>query len=122
MNYETISAFLITLLYFQAVFHKNLILTPKGLQNKLIKQIPILFYKIIIIIVMLLEFVAPILITYSTINTEYREYGKYAIQSLIGFTILATLIYHKPFTGSFYSHLSIIGGLIALLLVFNNKK
>ena len=38
-------------------------------------------------------------------------------QLLILFTIIATLLYHKPLTLSFYSHLSIIGGLIALYLL-----
>ena len=53
-----------------------------------------------------------------TINEEYKVYGLYSLYALIVFTILATILYHKPMSGSFYSHLSIIGGLLALLIVF----
>lgn len=118
MNLETLSAFLLTLLYFQASFSKNLTSTPKGLQQKFIKKLPLFFYKIVIFLVIVLEFLAPLLIVYSTINEEYKVYGLYSLYALIVFTILATILYHKPMSGSFYSHLSIIGGLLALLIVF----
>lgn len=114
---QTVSAILLTLLYFQSVFSKNLTSTPKGLQERFIKALPMFFYKIVIIGVIILEFLAPLIIVYSTIDKRYREYGKYATLALIIFTIMATILYHKPLSGSFYSHLSIIGGLIALYLI-----
>ncbi len=73
---------------------------------------------IVIFLVIVLEFLGPLLIVYSTINEEYKVYGLYSLYALIVFTILATILYHKPMSGSFYSHLSIIGGLLALLVVF----
>jgi uncharacterized membrane protein YphA (DoxX/SURF4 family) len=114
---QTITAILITLIYFQSVFSKNLSSTPKGLQEHFIKALPIFFYKIVIIGVIILEFLAPLIIVYSTINKRYREYGKYSTLALIIFTIMATVLYHIPFSKSFYSHLSIIGGLIALYFI-----
>lgn len=117
INFETLSAFLLTLLYFQSALNKNLTTTPKGLQERFIKSIPLLFYKFIIVCVILLELIAPIIIVYSTIDKSYRKEGKCATLLLILFTIVATLLYHKPLTLSFYSHLSIIGGLIALYLL-----
>lgn len=117
ISLKTLSAILLTLLYFQSVFHKDLISTPKGLQERFIKALPMIFYKMIIVCVIILEFIAPLIIIYSTINERYKDYGKYATLALIIFTIMATVLYHKPFSGSFYSHLSIIGGLIALYLI-----
>ena len=114
---KTLSAILLTLLYFQSSFNKNLTSTPKDLQQRFIKKLPLLFYKIVIFFVILLEFLAPLFIVYSTIDDEYKMYGVYSLYALIIFTILATILYHKPMSGSFYSHLSIIGGLLALLIV-----
>ena len=62
MNLETLSAFLLTLLYFQASFSKNLTSTPKGLQQKFIKKLPLFFYKIVIFLFWTanLEIIVPI--------------------------------------------------------------
>lgn len=118
MNIKLVASVLLGLLFFQAVFSKNLSSTPKGLQMKLWKELPLVIYKIIIIGVILLEFLGPIVLVYSSIDDEYNIYGQYAIIALIIFTILATILYHKIGSISFYSHLAIVGGLIALLDLF----
>ncbi len=103
--------------------------TVENLNKKLLEFIPKmnLDVKIIsnigIIIVTLLEIIAPIIIVYYILskNEEYKQYAKYAIWGLIIFTIVVTIMYHPPTFFSYYksipflANMSLLGGLILLL-------
>ena len=120
MNLLFIPSLFITLLFFLSGFNKikDFNQVVKGFVNK--TKIPLFLAKIVILGVILLEIIAPLIITlYSyNLNKGLYLYTKLSIIALIIFTILATLIYHFPPVGSnyysFMSNLSTIGGLILL--------
>ena len=89
--------------------------------NMLIK-IPLLFGKILIILAIILEIVAPLVIFYSEVTNKYKKYASISCLSLFVFTILATLIFHFPPKGRHYypfmSNLSTLGGLLLLSLSY----
>lgn len=78
------------------------------------------FYNMIIAVVILLETIAPVIIIYYFTTGEYKTLAYYSSLSLIGFTILATLLYHPPFFSNYYksrpfwTNVSLIGGLLFL--------
>ena len=121
MNNKLLASALIGLLFFQAAFGKNLTSTPAGLRAKLWKWIPFWIYKVVIVGVIILELVAPIVMVYSSVDDRFNDYGQAAILELMIFTVVATLLYHKIGSISFYSHLAIIGGLIALSELFRKN-
>jgi uncharacterized membrane protein YphA (DoxX/SURF4 family) len=102
--------------------------TVENLNKKLLEIIPktSLDLKTIsnigIIIVTLLEIVAPIIIVYYIFskNEDYKQYAKYATWGLIIFTIVVTIMYHPPTFFSYYksipflANMSLLGGLILL--------
>jgi len=102
---------------------KNFIDVTKGFVNK--TNLPLAFGKVIIGSVILLEILAPTVIAlysyYSIPNL--RLYAKLSVLGLILFTIMATLLYHFPPSGSnyysFMSNLSTVGGLMLLYAFFN---
>ena len=122
MNLLFIPSLFITLLFFFSGFNKikDFNQVTKGFVNK--TKIPLFLAKIVILCVILLEIIAPLIITlYSyNLNKGLYLYTKLSLIALIIFTILATLIYHFPPIGSnyysFMSNLSTIGGLILLYL------
>jgi uncharacterized membrane protein YphA (DoxX/SURF4 family) len=124
MNLLFIASLFITLLFFLSGFNKikDFNQVTKGFVNK--TKIPLFLAKIVILGVILLEIIAPLIITlYSyNLNKSLYPYVKLSLIGLIIFTILATLIYHFPPVGSNYysftSNLSTIGGLILLYLYF----
>jgi uncharacterized membrane protein YphA (DoxX/SURF4 family) len=124
MNLLFIASLFITLLFFLSGFNKikDFNQVTKGFVNK--TKIPLFLSKIVISGVILLEIIAPLIITlYSyNLNKSLYPYTKLSLIGLIIFTILATLIYHFPPVGSNYysftSNLSTIGGLILLYLYF----
>ena len=124
MNLLFIASLFITLLFFLSGFNKikDFNQVTKGFVNK--TKIPLFLSKIVILGVILLEIIAPLIITlYSyNLNKSLYPYTKLSLIGLIIFTILATLIYHFPPIGSNYysftSNLSTIGGLILLYLYF----
>jgi len=126
MNLLFIASLFITLLFFLSGFNKikDFNQVTKGFVNK--TKIPLFLSKIVILGVILLEIIAPLIITlYSyNLNKSLYPYTKLSLIGLIIFTILATLIYHFPPVGSNYysftSNLSTIGGLI-LLYLFSKK-
>ena len=81
-------------------------------------QLPLVLSKFIIIGVILLEIIAPFIISLSAFTSIKKIYTQLAIIGLIVFTILATLIYHfPPYAANYYSfmsNLSTIGGLMVL--------
>ena len=124
MNLLFIASLFITLLFFLSGFNKikDFNQVTKGFVNK--TKIPLFLSKIVILGVILLEIIAPLIITlYSyNLNKSLYPYTKLSLIALIIFTILATLIYHFPPVGSNYysftSNLSTIGGLILLYHCF----
>lgn len=94
----------------------------RGILPKKLQKLPLFVFQIIIIIVILIEIVCPLLIVYmdndsnTQLTTNIRNYSLYA---LIGFTALATILYHNPMDKSqmnnFLKNLAIIGGLILLI-------
>lgn len=116
------SSILINLLFFLSGFHKikDFKQVTKGFMDK--TKLPLILSKLIIISVILLEIIAPFVISLSALTNSIRKiYTQIAIFSLIGFTILATLIYHfPPYGGNYYSfmsNLSTIGGLMLLYYI-----
>ena len=116
-------AVLITLMFFLSGIEKiyTFSKTSLGFANKI--NIPLTLSKLVISIVILLEIIAPIIITSYTFTGLFNllPLFKAAVLSLIVFTVAATMMYHNPFKSSknyytFISHLSIIGGLVALYM------
>lgn len=120
MDLILISTIYITLLFFISGFHKikDFMKVVKGFMNK--TTIPLSLAKIIISGVILLEIVAPFIISIYSYNSNPKlyTYTKLSLLGLIIFTFLATLLYHFPPFGenyySFMSNLSTLGGLLLL--------
>lgn len=117
---------LITLMYFLSGIEKIYAFskTTMDFSNKI--NIPLTLSKLVISGVILLEIIAPIIIISYTFTGLFNllPLFKIALISLIVFTILATIMYHNPFKSSkhyyeFITHLSIIGGLLALYKIEN---
>lgn len=120
MNSLFFPSILITLLFFLSGFNKirEFSEVAKGLTKK--TRLPLLLSKIAIVMVILLEIIAPFIITVSAYypSASIKMYAKISTLGLIVFTVLATLLYHFPPYGanvySFMSNLSTIGGLLLL--------
>ena len=120
-----ISTIYITLLFFLSGFHKIKDFTQvvKGFMNK--TSIPLILSKIIIGGVILLEIVAPFIISLYSYNHNpmLYTYAKISLLGLIVFIILATFLYHFPPVESnyysFMSNLSTLGGLLLLYQHFS---
>jgi uncharacterized membrane protein YphA (DoxX/SURF4 family) len=117
-------AILITLMFFLSGIEKiyTFSKTTMDFSNK--TNIPLTLSKLIISGVILLEIIAPIIIISYTFTglLNLLPFFKTALISLIVFTIVASIMYHNPFKSSknyyeFITHLSIIGGLLALYLM-----
>jgi len=120
-------AILITLVFFLSGIEKiyTFSKTTMSFSNKI--NIPLTLSKLIISGVILLEIIAPLIITIYTFSGSFSglfnvlALFKTAVISLIIFTIAATIMYHNPFISgknyhAFISNVSIIGGLLALYL------
>jgi len=117
---------MILLMYFLAGINKarNFLSTVTGFKNVFFfKNLPNLFYNIAIFLVIVLEIIAPIIIQYSLFTNSYEIYAYYSSIALAIFTILATLIYHFPPSGSeyypFIKNLTATGALFLLSMQFN---
>jgi uncharacterized membrane protein YphA (DoxX/SURF4 family) len=125
MNILFLSSILITLLFFMSGIDKikNFINVSKGFVKK--TNVPFFVAEIIIALVILLELIAPFIITFYAVNPSknnlFRPYAKLSILALIVFTLIATALYHFPPYGanyySFMSNLSTIGGLLLLYII-----
>ena len=118
-------AFMILLMYFLAGINKarNFAGTVSGLKNMFfLKKLPNIFYQIAIIMVIILEIVAPIIILYSLQTNMYNDLAYYSSIGLAVFTVLATLIYHFPPVGgeyyAFMKNLTATGSLMLLSTLF----
>lgn len=113
-------ALLITLMFFTSGIEKIYTFTKTSLSFSKKINIPLTLSKLVISVVILLEIIAPLIITgYTSGLLKLLPLFKTAVMSLILFTILATIMYHNPFESSknyytFLSHLSVVGGLLAL--------
>tara|TARA_B100001287_G_scaffold275319_1_gene282630 strand:+ start:623 stop:994 length:372 start_codon:yes stop_codon:yes gene_type:complete len=120
-----IYAFMIVLMYFLAGINKarNFSGTVSGFKNMFfLKKLPNIFYQIAIIMVIILEIVAPIIILYSLQTNMYNDLAYYSSVGLAVFTVLATLIYHFPPVGgeyyAFMKNLTATGSLMLLSTLF----
>ena len=117
-------AILITLVFFLSGIEK-IYMFPKTTMNFSKKmKVPLTLAKIIISGVILLELIAPIIITSYTFTGLFALLSlfKTAVISLIAFTVAATIMYHNPLNGgenyyAFVSNISIIGGLLGLYII-----
>jgi|UniRef100_A0A6C0IS80 uncharacterized membrane protein YphA (DoxX/SURF4 family) len=75
-----------------------------------------------LLLVIILEIIAPMLIMMAVINPEYNLLAQVSAIGLAIFTILATLLYHFPPNGVefyfFMKNITIIGGLLSLSMHF----
>ena len=116
---------MILLMYFLAGINKarNFSQTVSGFQNMFfLKKLPKIFYNLAILLVIVLEIVAPIIIMYSLQTNLYTDLAYASSLSLAIFTILATLIYHFPPVGgeyyAFMKNLTATGALFLLTTFF----
>lgn len=97
-----------------------------GLEKRFPIDLPYTMHQLMIIIVILIELMAPIIILLTILKPKYKQYGVFACYSLIMFTILATLLYHFPPKGiqwyPFTSNITTIGGLFALAMLLARNK
>lgn len=81
-----------------------------------IKNVPHIIFTIIIIIAIIIVIGAPIIILCNSFNYIGNDIARYAVISLLIFTVIATLLYHLPTddgqTIHFLKNLSLIGGLL----------
>ena len=119
------SILLLCLLYVASAIGKinNFSGTVKSLKSVFwIKNLPLWFYQLSIVGVIILLICAPSILVYSTFYPGYSLYAKYSCYALILFTILATLLFHFPTDPSqrisFMKNVSIIGGFLALSMHF----
>ena len=118
---EVIIAFLITIMFFLSGIDKikKFSGVTKSIQKKfIISTLPIWFYQLSLIFVILLEIFAPLIIVYSSVTYSLESLALYSCYALVVFTILATIMYHPPNKKKAYHYfmknLSIVGGLLAL--------
>lgn len=121
-----INALLILIIFVLSGFEKiqDVTGTANGLKNKFPLSLDINFFILAIILVIILEIVASLIILYSIATDKYKNIAYYSTIGLIGFTVLATLLYHYPPTGNKYyaftKNIAIIGGLFLLLDKFKH--
>lgn len=118
-----LAAILLTAMFFLSGFQKIITYTKTvdNFKEKMNINVNTEIYHLVILLVILLEILAPVIIVYHCITGEYTAYSNYAIVSLIIFTILATLLYHPLDITNYYksipfwANISLIGGLLLLL-------
>jgi putative oxidoreductase len=99
---------------------KNVNPLAKGLSSKInLNLLPLIFFKIVIVLVIILEIVAPLGLLIGTMFKDLHYLKTYSAIALIIFTILASVLYH-PITdsnqiGQFLANLAVIGGLLAII-------
>jgi len=114
-------AILITLVFFLSGFEKIYLFSNSTMKLSKKLSVPLTLAQIIISGVILLEIIAPAIITGYTFTglITMLPLFKLSVIGLILFTIVATLMYHNPMKGgesyyAFMSNISTIGGLLAL--------
>jgi hypothetical protein len=101
----------------------NIKSNAKNLFETVKLNLPMSLFITAIILVIIIEIGCSFVILYSSITNKYNSACYYSAVLLIGFTIMATLLYHFPPKKqnyyNFLKNLSILGG---LFLVVNNTK
>jgi hypothetical protein len=117
---KTIQAVMLTLIFFIAGINK--VLNFKGVVNDFnsrLSFLPKFLAQIIILAVIVIEIVCPAIVVYSFNSNKVKLLAQVAVIILIGFTILATLLYHLPTNVSqiikFLSNTALLGGLWLLI-------
>jgi putative oxidoreductase len=117
---KTIQAVMLTLIFFIAGINK--VLNFKGVVNDFnsrLSFLPKFLAQIIILAVIVIEIVCPAIVVYSFNSNKVKLLARVAVVILIGFTILATLLYHLPTNVSqiikFLSNTALLGGLWLLI-------
>jgi hypothetical protein len=99
--------------------------TVLGLQKRFNPNLPVWFYQLAIVGVILLEILAPLAIVMTTMRKVKKEYAILSLVALAIFTVWATYIYHfPPFGMTFYpfiSNTSAVGGLLAFAVFLGQK-
>ena len=100
----------------------NIDSTAQGLMNVSgLTFLPSILFQLAIVIVIILEIFAPLVVIGGEYNIFEKTYSRVAVQSLIAFTILATLLYHPPTDSSqmipFMKNLALLGG---MWLIYDN--
>jgi len=111
---------------FDKLLHFNKVV--KGFTKRLFKKftffkhIPPVLFHLAIAIAILIEIICPIIIVHYSYYKQNYELTKLACYILLGFTILATLIYHFPPVGgeyyAFMKNLTATGSLMLLSTLF----
>ncbi len=120
INQLFIYSFIILLMYILAGISKakDITGTANYLKSKVNLGFPDSIFTLSIILVIILQLVGTSLILYSTVTNKYRKEAILTTYALVGFTILATLIFHPPNDESqfyyFIKNVSITGGLLLL--------
>lgn len=117
---KTIQAVMLTLIFFIAGINK--VLNFKGVVNDFnsrLSFLPKFLAQIIILAVIVIEIVCPAIVVYYFNSNKVKSLAHIAVIILIGFTILATLLYHLPTNVSqiikFLSNTALLGGLWLLI-------
>ena len=119
MNTLFIASFLIVLMYLISGYDKIMDINGNAtsLKIKTRLNLPFSLFILAILVVILLEVIGSGSILYSSYTNKSKELAYYSTYGLIGFTILASLIYHMPLTldnHSLFKNIAVTGGLILL--------
>lgn len=117
-----VSVFLLSMFFVSGI---NKIFSFQETVDSLTNKIPFeIFSNLVIVLVILLEIIAPLLIIYYFISGNYKKYAYYSVISLCIFTILATILYHPPKFSykkslGFWANMTLVGGLLLLAKYIN---
>jgi len=126
INTSFIYAILVLIIYMLSGYEKlqNISGTAESLKSKVPFSLPFNLFIIAIVLTIILEIFGSLIILYSSWTNEYKNLAYYSTIGLIGFTALATILYHYPPIGSEYyaftKNIAIIGGLFLLADKFAN--
>lgn len=121
-SFEAFVSILLLIMFFLSGIHKifNFNSTVDSLKSKVTNNFDNYLYQLAIVIVIILEIVAPLIIIYHFLTETGRMFAIASIVGLIVFTIVVTWIYHPPdFTNymkslPFWSNTSLLAGLLLL--------
>jgi uncharacterized membrane protein YphA (DoxX/SURF4 family) len=120
-----ISVFLLSMFFVSGI---NKIFSFQETVDSLTNKVPFstLVNTLALVLVILLEIIAPLLVIYYFITGNYKKYAYYSVISLCIFTILATILYHPPKflykkSLGFWANMTLVGGLLLLAKCINQR-
>lgn len=119
--FKKIGIILFLILYLLSGFNKalNFIPTVELTQTKFPIKLPLWFFKLTIVGVIILLTIGSLLLIVNTFTNKFNKLAFYTTICMILFTIMATLMFHYPPVGAdkyhFQKNLSIIGGFFIIL-------